>query len=643
MSEDLFEMARQDHDAGKLAEAELLYQHVIARQPDHADAMHLLGIILAQTGRRDKAAEMMRRALAIQPDSGDLHNNLGNVLQGMGELPEAIAEYRAALAIKPDFPRFLSNLSNALRVAGKYDEAIATARRAVEINPGHAPAYVNLGYALQDKGDLDPAIEAYRNALMVKPDFPEAQTNLGCALAAAGRIDEGISACRRAVSLSPNLPEAHVNLGNALQSAGRVDEAIASYDRARALNPDYTSAHSNRFFAMAYLAEYDSPAILRETKIWDARNPRPMTGHANSRDPNRRLRIGYISPDFRRHCQSFFTIPLLSNHDHSKFDVFCYADVSRPDEITERIRGYVDTWRSTVGQSDEQVAQQIRSDGIDILIDLTMHMAHARPGVFARKPAPLQVAWLAYPGTTGLSAIDYRFTDPNLDPPAEHDDWYAEKSIRLPDTFWCYQPLADVPPVQTLPASRSGYITFGCLNNFCKVTDQTLELWAKVLQAVPNSRLLLLSPAGEHRQRVVSKLGIERSRIEFVEFLPRDKYLDAYRRIDLCLDTFPYNGHTTSLDSFWMGVPVITLRGQTAVSRAGLSQTKNLSLDARLVAHEPDEFVKIAAKLAGDLTELSQLRSALRPRMENSPLMDGKRFAKNFEAALRDIWRRWTQ
>ncbi len=433
-----------------------------------------------------------------------------------------------------------------------------------------------------------------------------------------------------------------MNLGNALQSAGRLDEAIASFDRARTINPDYTAAHSNRFFAMAYMPEFNSPAILREMKAWDARNPRPMTGHKNDRNPARKLRIGYVSPDFYRHCQSFFTIPLLSHHDHVQFEIYCYADVSSPDEITARIQNHAYVWRSTVGRSDEQIAEQIKADGIDILVDLTMHMAHARPGVFARKPAPIQIAWLAYPGTTGLSAMDYRLSDPHLDPPGEHEGWYAEKTVLLPDTFWCYEPLGEVPEVQALPASQNGYVTFGCLNNFCKVTDQTLDLWAHVIRETKESRLILLSPRGEHRQRVISKIGVARSRVEFVEFLPRQKYLETYHRIDLCLDTFPYNGHTTSLDAFWMGVPVATLCGQTAVSRAGFSQTKNLGLDAALVAHDPDEFVKNTVRLAGNLAALSELRKGLRQRMEKSPLMDGKKFAANFEKALREMWRRWT-
>ena len=278
--------------------------------------------------------------------------------------------------------------------------------------------------------------------------------------------------------------------------------------------------------------------------------------------------------------QSQFTIPLLSQHDHSQFEVFCYSNVAVPDEVTERIRSYADGWRDIAALSDEHVAEAIHRDRIDILVDLTMHMDRNRLLTFARKPAPVQVTWLAYPGTTGLTAIDYRLSDPHLDPVGT-DAFYVEKTVRLPETFWCYDPLTSEPAVNALPALSTGYVTFGCLNNFAKVTDATIELWAKVLGRVGTSRLILLAPKGSARSGVLdafSAHGIDPSRIEFVGRQPRAAYLATYRRIDLCLDTFPYNGHTTTLDSLWMGVPPITLAGATSVSRGGLSLLSNLQL-----------------------------------------------------------------
>jgi predicted O-linked N-acetylglucosamine transferase (SPINDLY family) len=355
------------------------------------------------------------------------------------------------------------------------------------------------------------------------------------------------------------------------------------------------------------------------------------------------LRIGYVSADFRIHVASFFTAPLLSQHDHRQFEIFCYANVAHPDELTDRLRSCADGWRSIVALSDQQVADLVRSDQIDILVDLAMHTAGNRLLVFARKPAPVQVTWLAYPGTTGLSAIDYRLTDPYFDPPRLFDDCYSEESFRLPDTFWCYSPLAETPPVNALPALQNGSITFGCLNHFCKINDGVLALWAQVLQAVPQSRLLLLTPRGQARERVLAKLapaGIAASRLEFADRQPRREYLQQYQRIDLALDPFPCNGGTTTLDAFWMGVPTVTLVGKTVVGRAGWSQLCNLGLQ-ELAAQTPEQYVARAAQLAGDLPRLQELRATLRQRMQQSPLMDAPRFARGVEQAYREMWRRW--
>jgi predicted O-linked N-acetylglucosamine transferase (SPINDLY family) len=398
---------------------------------------------------------------------------------------------------------------------------------------------------------------------------------------------------------------------------------------------------------MLYHPDCDSEMILREALRWNVLHAQPVKAeipqHDNERTADRKLRIGYVAADFREHCQSLFTIPLLSNHDHERFEIFCYAQVSRPDETTERIKGFADAWRPIQGMSDQEVAALIRKDRIDILVDLTMHMAHGRQLVFARKPAPVQATWLAYPGTTGITAIDYRFTDPWLDPPGV-DHFYAEKSVRLPETFWCYDPLCEDLDMGSLPALANGYITFGCLNNFCKVTGPTLQLWEPILRKLENSRLILLAPIGGHRMRVrkyYQDRGIDQDRIEFVEFQPRRNYLEVYRKIDIGLDTLPYNGHTTSLDSFWMGVPVVTRIGSTVVGRAGWSQLCNLGMKELAAGQSDEQFVNIAIDLAGNLSRLSKLRRDLRGMMSWSPLMDGRRFARNMEGAYREMWNAW--
>jgi predicted O-linked N-acetylglucosamine transferase (SPINDLY family) len=454
---------------------------------------------------------------------------------------------------------------------------------------------------------------------------------------------EAVDVYRQAIALRPDYVDAINNLGNAMKDLGRIEDALAAYDQALATRPDDPKTNSNRLFVLQYHPKFTAADILREARKWGQTYAEPlrieMRPFALDLDPNRRLRIGYVSPDFREHSQSQFMNPLLSSHDHGQVEIFCYSNVLKPDALTARLRGYAAAWRDIVGMPDGHVAELVRADKIDVLVDLTMHMANGRPLLFARRPAPVQVAWLAYPGTTGLEAMDCRLTDPYLDPPGMNDGYYSEKTIRLPETFWCYDPLATGPAVNELPALSCGHVTFGCLNNFCKVNHPTLKLWGKVLAAVPRSRLMLLCPRGPHRRGVCAALGVDESRVEFVEFGPRAAYLEKYLHIDLGLDTLPYNGHTTSLDSLWMGVPVLTLVGETVVGRAGWSQLCNLNLK-ELAARSEDQFVKTVVGLVGDLPRVAQLRKSLRQRMAESPLMDAARFARNIESAYREMWRR---
>jgi len=601
--------------AGQWQQAEQLYLQVLQVDPNQVDAMHLLGLIAAQTGRNDLAIDYFNAALRLKPDFAGAHNNLGNLFIIQRKFPEAVASFQQAVRLQPDL----------------------------------AVAHNNLGNVLRQQGQLAEAVASLEQALLLKPDYAEAHLNLGNVFRAQSRLDDAIAAYRTALRLKPDLAGAQSNLGNVLKDQGWLDEAIAAYRTSLQLKPDAADTHSNLVLALRFHPGYDAEAIQQECRRWDQQHAEPLKRliqpQSNDRDPERRLRIGYVSPDFYDHVVSFFTVPLLSHHDHRQCEIFCYADISRPDALTERLRGYADVWRNTVGLSDQQVADLVRSDQIDILVDLAMHMADNRLLVFARKPAPIQVAWLAYPGTTGLSTMDYRLTDPYLDPSGRFDAFYSEESIRLPDTFWCYDPLTDQPPVNALPALENGFITFGCLNNFCKVNDGCLALWAQVLRAVPQSRLLLLAPRGQRREHVLARFqqeGIVAPRVEFADKQPRLEYLKLYQRIDLGLDPLPYNGHTTTLDAFWMGVPTLTLLGQTVVGRAGWSQLCNLDLE-EMAAETPEQYVALAARLAGDLPRLEELRGTLRQRMLRSPLMDANRFARHMEQAYRWMWHRWCQ
>jgi protein O-GlcNAc transferase len=531
--------------------------------------------------------------------------------------------------------------------AGRTEEAAALCAHLVESQPNDADAWELLGLARFKLGQHAEALQAFQKATQLHPDAADIQFHLGLTLKALDQPEAAADAFANAARLDPHNPLPWFELCGALLQADRIQEAIPAFRRLLELDPSLPVHWNSYLYLLNFLPEDDPIAIRDEHARWLRVHVRPraveIQPHANDRNPQRRLRIGYVSPDFCNHCQSLFTIPLLSHHKHKDFEIYCYASVAHEDEWTALLRKSADVWRNVLGQSDEELARQIRSDRIDILVDLTMHMSNSRPMLFARKPAPVQAAWLAYPGTTGLPEIEYRLTDPYLDPPGQRDAWYCEKSIRLPETFWCYDPQNDQTQVKPLPASTNGFVTFGCLNNFNKVNDRTLALWTDVLRKTANSRLLVLAPRDWQRRYLLESLGNLRDRVDFADFQPRDEYLKVYHRIDVALDTFPYNGHTTSLDAMWMGVPVVSLSGRTGVSRAGFSQASNLGLEKRCVAATPEEFVNLASNFANDLPGLGELRAGLRKRMKESPLMDASRFARNMEAAYRSIWRQWCQ
>jgi protein O-GlcNAc transferase len=531
--------------------------------------------------------------------------------------------------------------------AGRLEEAIAAYGQAVRLDPLIAQIHNNLGVALKEAGRVDEAIGAFRRAIELLPDRSQAWNNLGTALAMKGDMDGAITAYREALAREPGNAQAHNNLGVALEDTGRADEALDCYDRALAIDPGFVAAHSNRVYAVHFHEGYSAAMILEEARRWNRCHAealgRGVAPHENERSAERRLRVGYVSPDFCEHVVGRFMRPLLANHDHERFEVFCYSGVVRPDGMTRRLEACADVWRNIVGVSDERVAGMIRADRIDILVDLSMHMARNRLLVFARRPAPVQVTYLAYCSTTGMGAMNYRITDAHLDPLGEREGFYSERSVRL-ESYWCYEAGSDAE-MGTLPASEAGVVTFGCLNNFRKVTTATLAVWGRLMRSLAGSRLILHAREGSHRERaseLLAREGVDPGRIHFVGQMPLAEYFEVYRQIDIGLDPFPYGGGTTTCDALWMGVPVVTLRGETAVGRGGVSILSSVGL-GELAAETVDEYVKIAGELANDRSRLSALRLSLRRRMLDSPLMNGKRFARGMERAYRSIWRKWCE
>jgi predicted O-linked N-acetylglucosamine transferase (SPINDLY family) len=579
-ADQVFALALQHHRAGRLAEAERSYREVLRREPEHADSLHLLGVIALQAGNLEIALALVQRAAALRPDAAVCRNNLGQVLERLE----------------------------------RYDEAARCYEAAIELDPGYAEAHNNLGlvHARQDR--LTDAEALYRKAIDLDPDYAEPHTNRGNLLKDRGELDAAIGCCRRAIELRPDLSELHSNLLLTLH-----------------YHPDY------------------SPADLeREHRAWAERHVAPLAAgrrpHENGPEPERRLRIGYVSPDFREHPVARFLLPLFREHDRRQVEVFTYSDVTKPDTITGLVRDHVDRWRDVAMLGDEQLADVVRADGIDILVDLAAHSGHNRLLTFARKPAPVQLTYLAYCSTTGVDAIDYRVTDGFLDPPGESSH-YIETSIHLPHCYWCYS--APPLPDSERPATerRTGPPTFGCLNNFAKVTDVTLRLWMRLLRRVPEAQLLVYARAEAHRDRVrraLREAAVEESRATFVGHQPLADYLAAYRLIDVALDPHPYGGGTTTCDALWMGVPVVSLAGRTAVSRAGSTLLANVGLE-HLVARSEEQYVELAAALIRDASGLAALRRDLRDRIESSPVMDARQFARDLEAAFRTVWRTWCE
>jgi predicted O-linked N-acetylglucosamine transferase (SPINDLY family) len=675
-------IAIRHHQAGRLQVAEQLYRQILAAAPNHADAIHLLGLVAHQVGKHEMAVEYIRRAIGLNGNAAVLHNSLGNALKDQGKLDEAIACYRRALELKPDYAEAHGNLGSALKnrgnpdevvacyrrvlelkpddaaaynnlgaalkVQGKPGEALACWRRALELNPDYPEAHNNLGAALRDQGKLEEAVACWRRALELKPDYPEAHYNLGAALHDQGKLLEAVACYRRALELKPDFAEAHSNLGNALKDQGMPDEALACYRRALELRPDYAEAHSNLLFALHYGAGVTPAGLADAHAEYDRRQAAPLRGatgpHAGARNGNRPLRLGFVSPDLARHPVGYFLVRVLENLCGDQQETICYSDRIVEDGLTHRLHAAATQWRDVFGMSDQRLAEQIRADRIDILFDLAGHTAHNRLLVFARKPAPIQVTWAGYVGTTGLRAMDYLLAD-RCQVPEGSEHYYREQVLRMPDGYVCYDPPAYAPGVATLPALERGQATLGCFNNPAKITPQVVEVWAKLLGRLPSARLVLKfkgwSDPGVARRfgELFAAHAVDPGRLEFLGYSPHDELLAAYQRIDLALDPFPYSGGLTTCEALWMGVPVVTCPGATFASRHAMSHLSSVGL-TETIAGDLDEYVEVAVSLAGDLPRLAALRAGLRPRMAASPLCDGKRFAAGLMSLLRGAWQR---
>lgn len=632
---------------GRLDEAIASYRKALRLDPDLVEVHYNLGDVLSEQENLDEAVASYRRAIGLKPDYAEAYNNLGNVLKSQDKLDEAADAYQQAIRLKPDFAEAYNNLGVIFQKQDRLDEAIAHCRQAVSLKPDFAEAHGNLGDALYALGRLDEAIASSTRALELKPDSAETYNSLGTVLRERGRLDEAAACSRQALQLKPDFAEACNSLGNTFQAQGRLEEALACYRQALSLKPDSTIAYSNLLYTMQYMDTVTPAEVFSEHQRYAERFETPLKAHwqphTNSRAPERRLKIGYVSADLYNHAVAFFIEPILAHHDKSQVEIYCYYNHIKRDAHTDLIAAHADHWLACSKINDEQLAERIRDDGIDILVDLSGHTGYNRLPVFARKPAPVQATWIGYAGSTGLTAMDYRITDEKMDPPGLTEPYHSESLVRMADSGVAYRPAPDCPPVNPLPALTADTFVFASLNNLIKINASVINLWARILKALPHARLMLGNVTDDGiRQRVIERfgqVGVEANRLILQPRMSFSEYLALHHTIDLALDPFPYNGGTTTMHSLWMGVPVITLAGGHMVSRVGVSALAHLDLDA-FITHSEEEYLQRTLQIAQDLPGLDRVRQSLRERMSGTSCEPGS-ITRHLEMAYRDMWRKW--
>jgi len=674
------------HRIGRNEEALQSALQAAEGDPTYAEAWLFLAGVAGQLQRWEDAHTWSARVLSVEPNNADAHVNLGNALYHQQRFEEAVASYRQALTLKPTLFSAMLGLGNALMAQGDFSNASSVLEQALQAQPGHADArsslgicYVNrnrlseainlltqvvseqsdnlqaqlnLGRALSLNGDLESALDYLNSAVQHAPDSLQAHLYLGHALKLANRLSEAAVAFEEAQRLAPEKGEPHYFTAGVYLEQGRVDESINALRQALHLEPELMLARSALVYVLNYPSDVEPELKLEEAVRWGnmhAVDSLARRDHDNPPDPNRRLRVGYVSPDFRDHSVAFFLEPLLDQRDSDSIETYCYANVEKPDAITVLLQEIANHWRDISQQSDDEVADQVVADEIDILVDLAGHTLGGRLGVFAMKPAPVQVSYLGYPATTGVAAIDYRLTDSNADPAGVTDQYHVETLVRLPHGFLCYTPPDNAPTVAGLPATDKGYVTFGSFNHICKISSNTLNVWASILNKVPDSRLLIKYKAlndATTRNRLLDRFreyGVATDRIELLDYVPsRTAHLDSYNQVDIALDTFPYNGTTTTCEAMWMGVPVVTLAGREHAGRVGVSLLQQVGL-ASFIAQTEQEYVDTAVTMANKLDRLTDLRQKLRSSMAASRLCDRDGFKVAVEDAYRTLWKKWCE
>ena len=632
-------------DAGDLAQAEARYRAAVEAAPGHARAHLNLGIVLAARDDAEGAIAAYETVLAIEPAHPFGNYNYARLALLRGDTAKAETLVSAALRAKPDFPQALIVQSNVLEAQGKSREAIASLRAALALQPEDAGGWSSLASMLDAADDTEEAVAALRTALRLRPQDAGGWFNLASMLHKAARSDEAEEALARALEGEPdNLAGIELSVA-ILRDQGRIEEALVSVRRIIEREPMAWRQRSFELMMMNFLEGIPNAELARRHvefgRDLEAVVPVRFERHTDRGDPERRLRVGYLSSDLLLHPVSFFLAPVLERHDGSRVEVFCYSFAGKSDSMTERMRKASHHWRDVKDLSDTALADAIHADGIDVLVDLMGHTGYARPAVFCQRPAPVQVGWLGYLNTTGLTRMDFRLCDVRADPPATSQPLHTERLVALPESQWCYQAIGEIAIDPVGPVERNGHVTFGSFNAAAKVTPATCRRWGQILLRVPQSRLLIVDIKSARKREAIladiTSAGVAAERIEFLSRIPLSEYMGQFNRVDIALDTFPYGGGTTTFDSLWMGVPVVATVGDTPMSRSAASLLAHLGL-SEWIAPSLADYVDTAVARAADRTTLATLRRALRPRLAASPLTDIVRFTRDLEAAYRTMW-----
>ena len=677
----LIDEGNRAESAGELPQACALYRQAAARAPQYARAHVNLGIGLEALGDIDGAIASHESALQSEPRDPYANYNLGKLLYGRGELPRARHLLTRALQGRPDFPEArivlalvlvaqgepgqaateleaalrerpddfgaLFHYGAVLRALNRLDDARVALRRALIVDPNNTDAHAALSDILCAQGDIAGATAELEAVLSQRPDWPDALYNYGCMLRRQLRLEEAEGAFRRAIAAQPGHARAYRMLGEVLFAQCLTDEAFELYGAARRNNPQDFDLESAELFAL-FASERISEAELfaRHAAFGERLQAAfaPRTAFRNAKDPGRRLRIGYLSGDFRYQVTTLFMLPVLERHDRSACEVYCYSSTDSPDSYTRQISARTDVWRPAAGLSPTQLADAIASDDIDILIDLGGHSGMPQLATMAQRPAPVQVTWLGYLNTTGLTRIQYRISDRIADPPGLTERYHTETLVRLPHSQWCYRPFLSPPRAATPPSARKGFVTFGAFQQAAKISPTARQLWAQILAALPDSRLLVVGVSNGRAEddllRDLAGPGVSRERITCVPYAALEEYLRLFAEVDIALDSMPYSGATTTCDALWMGVPIVTFPGSRSVSRSATSVLSSVGLPD-WIAPSAADYVRRAVRFAAERDLLAELRGSLRERMLASPLMDEEGFTRDLEQAYREMWRKW--